>query len=100
MGGLTSAYPQQFELAEFQQAANCTLELAENPENCSAECRGSWEMAICRRWPSACRPNRWSLPPTPPSGNYGGTLMGTSRATESGTSDLFVGAPCEPCALF
>ena len=45
-------------------------------------------MAICRRWPSACRPNRWSLPPYTAIGNYGGTLMGTSRATESGTSDL------------
>ncbi|CUX80079.1 MAG: peptide/nickel transport system substrate-binding protein [Roseibaca calidilacus] len=87
MGGLTSAYPQQFELAEFQQAANCTLELAENPEIAALNARimGNGDLPpLAERLPS----EPLVVAPYTAIGNYGGTLMGTSRATESGTSDL------------
>jgi peptide/nickel transport system substrate-binding protein len=87
MGGLTSAYPQQFELAEFQQAANCTLAMAENPAiaDLNARIQGNGDLPpLAERLPS----EPLVVAPYTAIGNYGGTLMGTSRATESGTSDL------------
>lgn len=87
MGGLTPAYPQQFELAEFQQAANCTLAMAENPAiaELNARIQGNGDLPpLAERLPSA----PLVVAPYTAIGNYGGTLMGTSRATESGTSDL------------
>jgi len=88
MKGMTSAYPQQFELAEFQQAGNCTVSFAENPS--IAELNGK-----IRGNPASLAPVADRLPEEPlvvvpynSIGKYGGTLDALSNATEAGTSDL------------
>lgn len=87
MGGLTPAFPQQFELAEFQQAANCTLGFSENPDMAALNARilGNPELpALADRMLA----EPLVVAPYTVIGTYGGTLQGTSRATEAGTSDL------------
>ncbi len=87
MGGLSPAFPQQFELAEFQQAANCILGFSENPDIAALNARiqGNPELpALAGRLPA----EPLVVAPYTSIGSYGGTLQGTSRATESGTSDL------------
>lgn len=87
MGGLTPAFAQQFELAEFQQAANCTLTFAENPEigDLNGRIFGNRDlMALTERLPA----EPLVVAPYTTIGTYGGALQGTSRATESGTSDM------------
>lgn len=87
MGVAPGKYPQQYELAEFQAAANCTLEFAENPKigGLNARIQGN----------SALPPLAERLPEEPlvvapyeMIGTYGGVLDGLSNATEAGTSDL------------
>lgn len=87
MGGLTSAFPQQFELAEFQEAANCTLGFAENPDisALNARIQGNGDLPpLGDRLPA----EPLVVAPYTAIGSYGGILRGTSRATEAGTSDL------------
>lgn len=87
MGGLTPVFPQQFELAEFQQAANCTLAFAQNPAiaDLNARIMGNADLpTLSERMPA----EPLVVAPYSAIGTYGGTLQGTSRATESGTSDL------------
>ena len=88
MQGLSSAYPQQFDLAEFQQAANCTMTFSENPAigSLNAKIQGN---------PSSLPPVAERLPEEPlvvapydTIGRYGGTLDVLSNATEAGTSDF------------
>lgn len=88
MMGLSSAFPQQFELAELQDAAGCTLSFSENPAigDLNARIGGN---------PGSLPPVGDRLPDEPlvvapydEIGAYGGTLVGLSKATESGTSDL------------
>lgn len=87
MGGLTPAFPQQFELAEFQQAANCTLGFSENPQitDLNARIQGNPDLPpLAERLPA----EPLVVAPYNAIGTHGGTLKGTSRATEAGTSDL------------
>ncbi len=87
MGGLTPAFPQQFELAEFQAAANCTLSFSENPEIAALNARifGNGELPpVSERLPA----EPLVVVPYREIGTYGGAIDGTSRATEAGTSDL------------
>ena len=87
MGGLTPAFPQQFELAEFETAADCTLALSENPaiEALNARIFGNAELPpLAERLPA----EPLVVAPYRAIGGYGGVIQGTSRATEAGTSDL------------
>ncbi|MBE0454687.1 MAG: ABC transporter substrate-binding protein [Roseovarius sp.] len=87
MKGLVPAYPQQFELAEFQSAASCTLDLAENPAMAELNARiaGNPNLPpVAERLPE----EPLVVAPYTAIGQHGGTLTGVSRATESGTSDL------------
>ena len=88
MMGLESAHPQQFELAEFEKAAGCTLTFQENPAigELNAKIQGN---------PSTLPPVAERLPEEPlvvapydEIGRYGGVLDALSNATEAGTSDL------------
>lgn len=87
MGGLEPAFPQQFELAELQQAAGCTLAFSENPGIGALNARilGNPDLPdLADRLPA----QPLVVAPYATIGAHGGTLQGTSRATEAGTSDL------------
>ncbi|TVQ54430.1 MAG: ABC transporter substrate-binding protein [Rhodobacteraceae bacterium] len=87
MQGLSPAFPQQFELAEFEAAASCTLSFAENPEIASFNARilGNPDLPpLAERLPA----EPLVVAPYTAIGVYGGVIAGTSRATEAGTSDL------------
>lgn len=89
MGGIApGAFPQQYELAEFQAAAGCTMEFSENPA--IAEMNGR-----IRGNPAELPPVAERLPEEPlvvvpydAVGRYGGTLDALSNANEAGTSDF------------
>ncbi len=87
MQGLTAEFPQQFELAEFQSAADCTLELSANPdiEALNARIAGNGALPpLAQRLPAEAL----VVAPYDSIGQYGGVLAGISKGTESGTSDL------------
>ncbi|WP_316858207.1 ABC transporter substrate-binding protein [uncultured Cohaesibacter sp.] len=88
MQGLTSAYPQQFELAELEKAASCALSFSENPDIAALNARilGNPEKlpAVADRLPA----EPLVVAPYEEIGVYGGVLKGMSNATEAGTSDL------------
>jgi len=88
-GGVPAgAFPKQYELAEFEQLAGCTLSFAENPDI------GALNARIAAN-PDSLPPVDQRLPEEPlvvvpeqQIGVYGGALDGLSNATEAGTSDL------------
>lgn len=85
--GLAGAYPQQFELAEFQSAANCALTFQENPEigDLNAAIQGNPALPpLAERLPA----EPLVVVPYAEIGTYGGTLDALSNATEAGTSDF------------
>ncbi|TDL90802.1 ABC transporter substrate-binding protein [Meridianimarinicoccus aquatilis] len=85
--GLTSAYPQQFELEEFQTGAACELEFSENPAigDLNGRILGNDALpAVAERLPAEAL----VVMPYDTIGQYGGVITGLSKATESGTSDL------------
>ena len=87
MKGLSSVYPQQFELAEFEKAGNCDLSFAQNPDIASfnAKILGNKELAdVADRLPT----EPLVVAPYAEQGVYGGVITGLSKGTESGTSDL------------
>jgi peptide/nickel transport system substrate-binding protein len=87
MGVAKGAFPQQFELAEFQTLADCTLEMAENPQigAMNGKVRGNPDMpALADRLPS----EPLVVAPYDMIGTYGGTFRAMSTATEAGTSDF------------
>lgn len=87
MMGLDPAYPQQFELAEFEEKANCELSFSENPEieALNARIAGNPELPpVAERLPS----EPLVVAPYEAIGTYGGTITGLSNATEAGTSDV------------
>jgi peptide/nickel transport system substrate-binding protein len=58
MGVAAGAYPQQYELTEFQGLASCTMEFASNPA--LADMTRKFAVTLhCLRWLIACLPNRW-----------------------------------------
>ncbi|SDX40779.1 peptide/nickel transport system substrate-binding protein [Ruegeria halocynthiae] len=86
-GVSAGAYPQQFDLSEFQSAANCTLSIAENPAigDLNGMIRGNGDLpAVADRLPS----EPLVIVPYGSIGQYGGVLDALSNATESGTSDF------------
>lgn len=87
MMGLTPEYPQQFELAAFEEQAGCELGFSANPEieALNAEIAGNPELPpLGERLPD----EPLVVAPYQMIGSYGGTVAGLSKATESGTSDL------------
>lgn len=87
MGVDAGAYPQQFDLAEFQTLANCELTFSENPDIAAlnGKIRGNPELpALAERLPE----EPLVVAPYDAIGSYGGTLRALSNATEAGTSDF------------
>lgn len=88
MSGVAAGeFPQQFELAEFQSAAGCTMEFSENPDIAAlnSEIQGNPDLAsVADRLPS----EPLVVVPYDAVGSYGGTLDALSNATEAGTSDF------------
>ncbi|WP_114285153.1 ABC transporter substrate-binding protein [Candidatus Halocynthiibacter alkanivorans] len=87
MGVGAGAYPQQYELSEFETLADCTLEFSANPEAAAlnARIRGNGDLPpLADRLPS----EPLVVAPYDAIGTYGGTLDVLSNATEAGTSDF------------
>lgn len=87
MGVDAGAFPQQYELAEFESIGNCTVEFAANPasDDLNARIRGNGALpSLADRLPS----EPLVVAPYASIGSYGGTLDALSNATESGTSDF------------
>ena len=87
MGVASGAYPQQYALAEFEKAANCTMTFQENPDigAMNGKIRGNPAMpALADRLPA----EPLVVAPYDAIGKYGGTLDALSNATEAGTSDF------------
>ncbi len=88
MGGIApGAFPAQYDLAEFQTAASCTMELSENPNiaDFNGQIRNNPDLpAVADRLPS----EPLVVVPYASTGKYGGTLDALSNATEAGTSDF------------
>src|SRR6056297_740435 len=81
------AYPQQYELSEFQDAAGCTMEFASNPEagDLNARIKGNPDLpSLAERLPD----EPLVVVPHESVGRYGGTFNALSNATEAGTSDF------------
>lgn len=81
------SYPQQFDLVDYETAADCKLSLTANPEidDLNAEINGNAELPpLEERLPEEAL----VVVPYEEIGQYGGTLTGLSKATESGSSDL------------
>ncbi len=88
MGSVAAgAYPEQYDLSEFQAAAGCTMELSENPAigDLNAQIRANPALApVAERLPE----DPLVVVPYDSVGKYGGTLDALSNATEAGTSDF------------
>ena len=87
MGIGQGAFPQQYELAEFESIGNCTVAFSANPDiaNLNARIRGNGNLpSLADRLPS----EPLVVAPYHTVGSYGGTLDALSNATESGTSDF------------
>jgi peptide/nickel transport system substrate-binding protein len=87
MGVAAGAFPQQYELSEFQAAANCTLTFQENPaiSDLNGRIRGNPAApSLADRLPS----EPLVVTPYDEIGRYGGVFNALSNASEAGTSDL------------
>jgi len=88
MGGVAAgAYPQQYELAEFEGLAGCELGFSANPDIAAlnSQIQGNGALPpLADRLPL----EPLVVAPYDSIGTYGGTLNALSNATESGTSDF------------
>ncbi|NRB16275.1 MAG: ABC transporter substrate-binding protein [Rhodobacteraceae bacterium] len=87
MGVSAGAFPQQYELAEFQGLGDCTVDFAANPASDALNKRilGNGPLpTLADRLPG----EPLVVAPYDQIGSYGGTLDALSNATESGTSDF------------
>jgi len=87
MGVGAGAFPQQYELSEFQTLADCTMEMSDNPDIAAmnSRIRGNPDMPpLADRLPA----EPLVVAPYEAIGTYGGTFNGLSNATEAGTSDF------------
>lgn len=86
-GVASGAYPQQFEKAEFEAAAGCTMSFSANPDSAAlnAKIKGNPALpSLAERIPA----EPLVVVPYDSVGKYGGTLDVLSNATEAGTSDF------------
>lgn len=80
-------FPGQYELAEYQKAADCSMDFSGNPEaeSLNAEIKGNPSLPpLNERIPS----EPLVIVPYEAVGRYGGTLNALSNATEAGTADF------------
>ena len=87
MGVAAGAFPQQYELSEFEAAAGCSMEFSENPAIGDLNARIAGNPALpplADRLPS----EPLVVVPYDSIGQYGGTFDALSNATEAGTSDF------------
>jgi peptide/nickel transport system substrate-binding protein len=87
MGVAAGAFPQQYELSEFEAAAGCSMEFSENPAIGDLNARIAGNPALpplSERLPS----EPLVVVPYDSVGHYGGTFDALSNATEAGTSDF------------
>jgi peptide/nickel transport system substrate-binding protein len=80
-------YPQQYDKAEFEKLANCTMKFSENPDiaKLNGRIRGNPELPpLAERLPD----EPLVVAPYDSIGKYGGTFDVMSNATEAGTSDF------------
>ena len=87
MGVAPGAFPQQYELSEFQDAAGCTMAFSTNPDidALNGEIQGNGSLPpLAERLPS----EPLVVVPYDMVGSYGGTLDALSNNTEAGTSDF------------
>ncbi len=86
-GVAAGAFPEQYELGEFQKLANCTLKVTANPAiaELNGRIRGNPALpALADRLPS----EPLVIAPYDSIGQYGGTFHALSNASEAGTSDF------------
>lgn len=86
-GVAEGAFPQQYNLDEFEAAAGCDMSFSSNPDAAALNARiqGNGDLpALEDRLPS----NPLVMVPYASIGRYGGTLDVLSNATEAGTSDF------------
>ena len=86
-GVAVGAYPNQYELAEFQELAACELTFQENPAiaELNGKIKGNPELPpLAERLPE----EPLVIAPYEAIGTYGGTMRALSNATEAGTSDF------------
>ncbi|MEX0349603.1 MAG: ABC transporter substrate-binding protein [Paracoccaceae bacterium] len=86
-GVAPGAFPQQYELAEFEAAAGCTMEFSTNPEieALNGRIQGNGDLPpLADRLPK----EPLVIVPYESVGKYGGELDALSNATEAGTSDF------------
>ena len=86
-GVAAGEFPQQWELAEFQAAGNCTLSFQENPDMAAlnGDIQGNPALPpLAERLPE----EPLVVAPYDSIGKYGGQLDVLSNATEAGTSDF------------
>ena len=86
-GVAAGAFPQQYDLSEFQSAANCSLSFSTHPEMeaFNGRIRGNPALpALADRLPE----EPLVVAPYDAIGKYGGVLDVLSNATEAGTSDF------------
>ena len=93
-------YPQQYELSEYESAANCTMKFSDNPNIASIN-------ATIQGNPGSLPPVEDRLPDEPlvvvpyeSIGKYGNTINFLSNATEAGTSDMLSTRHVNFCLLY
>ncbi|MEZ5812194.1 MAG: ABC transporter substrate-binding protein [Rhizobiaceae bacterium] len=87
MGVGAGAFPQQYELDEFQSLGGCTVSFKENPAigDMNKQIRNNPDLPpLAERMPE----EPLVVAPYESIGKYGGTLDALSNATEAGTSDF------------
>ncbi len=86
--GMTGGkYPQQYELSEYESAADCSMHFHDNPnvESINATIQGNPSLPpVADRLPD----EPLVIVPYESIGEYGGTINFLSNATEAGTSDM------------
>ena len=86
-GVAAGAYPQQYELSEFEAAANCKMSFSTNPDisMLNSKIKGNPDLPpLANRIPQ----EPLVVVPYDTIGKHGGTLDVLSNATEAGTSDF------------
>lgn len=86
-GVAAGAFPEQYDLTEFQKLANCKLSFSENPEisRLNSMIRGNPDLPpLSQRLPE----EPLVIAPYDSIGKYGGVFHALSNASEAGTSDF------------
>jgi peptide/nickel transport system substrate-binding protein len=86
-GVAAGTFPQQYDLAEYEAAANCKMEFSGNPSmaDLNSAIKGNGDLPdVAARLPE----EPLVVVPYESVGKYGGTFHALSNATEAGTSDF------------